>query len=158
MKVRARPYSPRHRLVFVLAVLGLAADAVEAQNAAPSEQRSAEASLRVAEAKILSTEVALLATNKLFELAGTRSTLAEHGLDRMTFLAHILERLDSLGWQNKPDAGWSPFDVEIYGSRWARLQLLTAVEFHAGGRRMLRSRARRSRAAPARPGWPRCAR
>ena len=65
---------------------------------------------------------------------------AEHGLDRMTFLAHILERLDSLGWQNKPDAGWSPFDVEIYGSRWARLQLLTAVEFHAGGRRMLRCR------------------
>ncbi len=65
---------------------------------------------------------------------------AEHGLDRMTFLAHVLERLDSLGWQNKPDAGWSPFDVEIYGSRWARLQLLTAVEFHAGGRRMLRCR------------------
>ncbi|MFX5918612.1 SfnB family sulfur acquisition oxidoreductase, partial [Acinetobacter baumannii] len=44
------------RLSAAVAVLGLAADAVEAQNAAPSEQRSAEASLRVAEAKILSTE------------------------------------------------------------------------------------------------------
>jgi glycosyltransferase involved in cell wall biosynthesis len=67
---------------------------------------------------------------------------AEQGIDRMTFLAHLLERLDALGWQNKPDAGWSRFDVEIHGSRWSRLQLLTAVEFHEGGRRMLRCRLR----------------
>lgn len=65
---------------------------------------------------------------------------AEKGLDRMAFLRRVLERLDSMGWQNKPDAGWSPFDVEIYGSRWARLQVLTAVEYHEGGRQMLRCR------------------
>jgi GT2 family glycosyltransferase len=67
---------------------------------------------------------------------------SEAGVDRMGFLARVLERLDSLGWQNKPDAGWSPFDVEIYGSRWARLQLLTAVEYHTGNRQMLRCRVR----------------
>lgn len=65
---------------------------------------------------------------------------SEGGVDRMAFLGRVLERLDSLGWQNKPDAGWSPFDVEIYGSRWARLQLLTAVEYHTGNRQMLRCR------------------
>jgi len=67
---------------------------------------------------------------------------AEKGLDRMAFLGRVLERLDRMGWQNKPDAGWSPFDVEIYGSRWARLQVLTAVEYHEGGRQMLRCRIR----------------
>jgi O-antigen biosynthesis protein len=67
---------------------------------------------------------------------------AEHGVDRMRFLAHVLERLDRQGWQNKPDAGWSPYDVEIQGSPWARLELLTAVEYHSGNRQMLRCRLR----------------
>ncbi|MEJ1975526.1 MAG: SfnB family sulfur acquisition oxidoreductase [Acetobacteraceae bacterium] len=40
------------------------------------------ASIAVAEAKVLATEVALAATNKLFELAGTRATLEEFNLDR----------------------------------------------------------------------------
>jgi len=30
--------------------------------------------------------------------------------------------------------------VEIYGSRWARLELLTATEYHPGGRQLLRCR------------------
>jgi SfnB family sulfur acquisition oxidoreductase len=50
--------------------------------AAPSAESVAEAQVAVAEAKILSTETAIQATNKLFELAGTRSTLAVHNLDR----------------------------------------------------------------------------
>ena len=65
---------------------------------------------------------------------------AENGVERMAFLRRVLERLDALGWQNKPDAGWSPFDVEVYGSRWASLQVLTAEEHHSGRRQMLRVR------------------
>jgi hypothetical protein len=42
----------------------------------------AAASVAVAEAKILTTEIAMLAANKLCDLSGTRSTLAEHDLDR----------------------------------------------------------------------------
>lgn len=87
------------RLSAAVAVLGLAADAVEAQNAAPSEQRSAEASLRVAEAKILSTEVALLATNKLFELSGTSSTLEEYNLDRHWRNARTHTLHDPVRWK-----------------------------------------------------------
>ena len=65
---------------------------------------------------------------------------SEAGVDRMEFLARVLTRLDERGWQNKPDSGWSTFDVEIYGSRWARLELLTATEYHSGGRQLLRCR------------------
>jgi glycosyltransferase involved in cell wall biosynthesis len=65
---------------------------------------------------------------------------SEKGLDRMTFLARLLERLDQRGWPNKPDAGWSPHDVEIYGPRWASLELTTVAEYHRGGREIIRCR------------------
>ncbi|EJT01934.1 acyl-CoA dehydrogenase family protein (plasmid) [Rhizobium sp. CCGE 510] len=48
----------------------------------PDADTVAEAQIVTAEEKILSTEIAIAATNMLFELAGTRSTLAEHNLDR----------------------------------------------------------------------------
>ena len=55
---------------------------VDAATMAPTNRSAAEASVAVAEAKAITTEIALEATNKLFELAGTRATLAEYGLDR----------------------------------------------------------------------------
>lgn len=42
----------------------------------------AEASIAVAEAKVLGVEIALATTNKFFELAGTRATIAPHAFDR----------------------------------------------------------------------------
>ena len=59
----------------------------------------AAASIAVAEAKILTTEIALLAGNKLFELAGTRSTLAEHGLDRHWRNARVHTLHDPVRWK-----------------------------------------------------------
>lgn len=59
----------------------------------------AEASIAVAEAKILTTEIAILAGNKLFELAGTRSTLAEHGLDRHWRNARVHTLHDPVRWK-----------------------------------------------------------
>ena len=59
----------------------------------------AGASIAVAEAKILTTEVAILAANKLFELAGTRSTLAEHGLDRHWRNARVHTLHDPVRWK-----------------------------------------------------------
>ncbi len=41
-----------------------------------------KAKIAVAEAKVLTTEIAIAATNKLFELGGTRSTLGHFNLDR----------------------------------------------------------------------------
>ena len=65
---------------------------------------------------------------------------SETGVDRITFLARILERLDQRKWPNKPDAGWSRYDVELFGSRWARLELTTAGEWYPGHREMIRCR------------------
>ncbi|WP_031770193.1 acyl-CoA dehydrogenase family protein, partial [Pseudomonas aeruginosa] len=45
-------------------------------------ESAARASIAVAEAKVLSTEISLAASEKLFELAGSRATLAEFNLDR----------------------------------------------------------------------------
>ncbi|MBY3496419.1 SfnB family sulfur acquisition oxidoreductase [Rhizobium laguerreae] len=59
----------------------------------------AEAQIVTAEAKILSTEIAIAAANKLFELAGTRSTLAEHGLDRHWRNARTHTLHDPVRWK-----------------------------------------------------------
>jgi glycosyltransferase involved in cell wall biosynthesis len=65
---------------------------------------------------------------------------AGHWVERLDFLGVLLRRLDDQGWQNKTDAGWSEYDVEIYGSRWAYLQLMTVAEPHGGGRQLFRVR------------------
>jgi len=72
------------------------------------------------------------------------------GLDRLEFLAHILTRLQKRGWQYRTDAGWSDFDVEIFGSRWIAMQLATVAEYHADGKQTLRCRLRGSWSLPSR--------
>ncbi len=71
-------------------------------------------------------------------------------VDRVTFLKGLLEELDRAGWPNKPDAGWSEFDLEIYGSRWASLRLTSVSEYHGGGSQLLRCRLAGRWSPPAR--------
>jgi hypothetical protein len=63
-------------------------------------------------------------------------------MDRLEFVRRVLQRLGQQGWEIKEDAGWSDFDVEVFGSRWAHLQLATVAEPHAGGRQLVRCRLR----------------
>ena len=70
------------RLHAAQALLEKAGYAIDRAIQNPNAETVAEAQVVTAEAKILATEIAIAATNKLFELAGTRSTLAEHHLDR----------------------------------------------------------------------------
>ncbi len=81
------------------ALLERAGRLVDAAIAAPTEETVAEASVAVAEAKALSTEVSILATNKLFELAGTRSTLEEYNLDRHWRNARTHTLHDPVRWK-----------------------------------------------------------
>ena len=81
------------------ALLERAGRIVDVAVASPDEDSVAEASVAVAEAKILTTEIALLATNKLFELSGTRSTLAEHNLDRHWRNARTHTLHDPVRWK-----------------------------------------------------------
>jgi len=81
------------------AVLTEAADVVDEAIATPNLENIARAKIAVAEAKVLSTEIAILATNKLFELGGTRSTLAKHNLDRLWRDARTHTLHDPVRWK-----------------------------------------------------------
>jgi SfnB family sulfur acquisition oxidoreductase len=65
----------------------------------PTQTSVAEASIAVAEAKALATEAAILTTNKLFELAGTKSTLEEYNLDRHWRNARTHTLHDPVRWK-----------------------------------------------------------
>ena len=72
---------------------------VTSEGVRPAGILIAQAQIAVAEAKVLSTEIAMAATNKLFELAGTRSTLAEHNLDRHWRNARTHTLHDPVRWK-----------------------------------------------------------
>ncbi|GLK69773.1 SfnB family sulfur acquisition oxidoreductase [Hansschlegelia plantiphila] len=65
----------------------------------PTAETVAQAQIATAEAKVLSTEIAIAATNKLFELSGARSTLAEHNLDRLWRNARTHTLHDPVRWK-----------------------------------------------------------
>jgi GT2 family glycosyltransferase len=67
---------------------------------------------------------------------------AERRLDRLALVADILRRLDQQGWPNKSDIGWSDYDVEVYDSRWSKLQLTTLAEEHPKDKQLVRCRLR----------------
>lgn len=87
------------RLHAAQALLEKAAQAVDIAIEEPTEATVVAAQLAVAESKILSTEIAIEATNTLFELGGTRSTLEVHNFDRhwRNARAHTLH--DPVRWK-----------------------------------------------------------
>ena len=62
-------------------------------------QASARASVAVAEAKVLTTQIALEASEKLFELAGSSATRAQHNLDRHWRNARTHTLHDPVRWK-----------------------------------------------------------
>ena len=81
------------------ALLDIAGEKIDRAVAAPEVESVAEAQVATAEAKVLTTELAIAASNKLFELAGTRSTLAEHNLDRHWRNARTHTLHDPVRWK-----------------------------------------------------------
>ena len=81
------------------ALLERAGRFVDAAIAEPDEESVAAASIAVAEAKALTTESAIAASNRLFELAGTRATLDEHNLDRHWRNARTHTLHDPVRWK-----------------------------------------------------------
>ena len=66
----------------------------------------------------------------------------DKGVDRIRFLQAIMKRLDERDWPNKMDLGWNNYDLEIYGSRWSHLQLITVTEVFGANRQLIRCRLR----------------
>jgi len=63
-------------------------------------------------------------------------------IERLEYVATILRRLQERGWPARSDVGWSDYDVEIAGSRWSRLLLVTVAEDHPQDRQLVRCRLR----------------
>jgi GT2 family glycosyltransferase len=74
---------------------------------------------------------------------------AERRVERVEFVARMLQELNRRGWPNRSDIGWSEFDVEIHGNRWSTLQLITVAEDHPRGRQLLRCRLHANWSLPA---------
>ncbi|WP_377298654.1 SfnB family sulfur acquisition oxidoreductase [Rhizobium sp. SGZ-381] len=87
------------RLHAAEALLDIAGRAIDSARIEPTLERVSEATIKTGESKVLTTEIAILATNKLFELAGTRSTLAEHNLDRHWRNARVHTLHDPVRWK-----------------------------------------------------------
>jgi len=85
-----------HAAEAMLERAGLQLDATIAR---VSEETIGLAKIAVAEAKVLTTDIALLASSKLFELAGTRSTLGVHNLDRFWRDARTHTLHDPVRWK-----------------------------------------------------------
>ena len=87
------------RLHAAEALLERAAQVLDDLPAQPDFAQMAQASVAVAEAKVLSTELSLLASEKLFELSGSASTLAAHNLDRHWRNARVHTLHDPVRWK-----------------------------------------------------------
>ncbi|MDF3934409.1 SfnB family sulfur acquisition oxidoreductase [Pseudomonas citronellolis] len=94
------------RLEAAEALLERAGHVLDAGKAAPDEDKVAAASLAVARAKVLTTEIAIEASNKLFELGGTRSTLRKHNLDRHWRNARVHTLHDPVRWKYHLVGNW----------------------------------------------------
>jgi SfnB family sulfur acquisition oxidoreductase len=81
------------------ALMERAAIKVDRAAAALDEETVTVAALAVAVAKIAATEISILTTNKLFELAGTQSTLEKYGLDRHWRNARVHTLHDPVRWK-----------------------------------------------------------
>jgi alkylation response protein AidB-like acyl-CoA dehydrogenase len=88
------------------ALLARSGRAVDRATENPTEETVALASVAVAEAKALGTEAALAAANKLHELAGTRSTLATHNLDRHWRNVRVHTLHDPVRWKYAAIGNW----------------------------------------------------
>ncbi|KAB0490167.1 SfnB family sulfur acquisition oxidoreductase [Pseudomonas vancouverensis] len=94
------------RLEAADALLERAGRVLDQARAAPDEASVAQASLAVARAKVLTTEIAIEASNKLFELGGTRSTLRKHNLDRHWRNARVHTLHDPVRWKYHVVGNW----------------------------------------------------
>jgi alkylation response protein AidB-like acyl-CoA dehydrogenase len=103
------------------------------------EQTAAAGSIAVAEAKALTTEIAVAATNKLFELAGTQSTLAKYNLDLHWRNARVHTLHDSRISKADPSIGQIPqnhyFILEVLRSNASEEQKQFFFEQVLGGAR-----------------------
>ncbi|WP_298145140.1 SfnB family sulfur acquisition oxidoreductase [uncultured Acinetobacter sp.] len=80
-------------------LLKQASDAIDAAYAAPNADNVAQASIQVAKVRAHSSETALKAASKLIELAGSRGSQRQDGLDRFWRNARVHTLHDAARWK-----------------------------------------------------------
>ncbi|WP_044875266.1 SfnB family sulfur acquisition oxidoreductase [Pseudomonas sp. LFM046] len=100
------------------ALLERAGRVLDAAKPAPDEDNVAAASVAVAKAKVLTTEVAIEASNRLFELGGTRSSLAKHNFDRHWRNARVHTLHDPVRWKYHLVGNWALNGVKPARHDW----------------------------------------
>ena len=88
------------------ALLERAGKVMDSVRVTPDENAVARASVAVAKAKVLTTEIALEASTRLFELGGTRSSLARHNHDRHWRNARVHTLHDPVRWKYHVVGNW----------------------------------------------------
>ncbi|HLL89741.1 MAG TPA: glycosyltransferase, partial [Tepidisphaeraceae bacterium] len=61
---------------------------------------------------------------------------------RLDLLPEIVGEVKAAGWRMRVDSGWSPWDLEIYGSRYVKVRVTTATERHDHNGYLTRVRVR----------------
>lgn len=91
------------------------------------------------------SETSLEAEASLYSAApaGERAYWSNTWRDRQEWIHRIVKTLEEHGWPCRADTGWSDFDLEVHGTRWARLELVTVAELTAEAPQTLRCRLRR---------------
>jgi GT2 family glycosyltransferase len=67
---------------------------------------------------------------------------SEEGRERTELLNRILTYLNAHRWAKVIDTGWSDWDVRVHCHPWTFVEVCTAQEGHANGRRLIRLRYR----------------
>lgn len=62
------------------------------------------------------------------------------GVERIPFLRAVIRALEEKQWPHKTDPGWSEFDLEIYGSRWCLVRVLSVSDVFGHNRVAIRCR------------------
>ncbi|MDZ3992938.1 SfnB family sulfur acquisition oxidoreductase [Pseudomonas sp. Teo4] len=89
------------------ALLERAGWVLDAAKPSPDADNVAAASVAVAKAKVLTTEAAIEASNRLFELGGTRSSLTRHNFDRHWRNARVHTLHDPVRWKYHLVGNWA---------------------------------------------------
>ena len=64
----------------------------------------------------------------------------ETGKGREALLPAIIDSLEREGWSYSIDTGWKNWDVQVYGSIWWGIKMLTVTEYHGGPKALTRVR------------------
>jgi hypothetical protein len=62
----------------------------------------------------------------------------EHG--RLKLMDEVIAEIRKKGWRTRVDSGWEGWDLEIYGSRYTKIRIITGTEHHHGNGMLTRVR------------------